>query len=80
MKTKRFLRIDELCKITGLSKGGIYKQIREERFPQPIKITERSSGWADNEIEEWIQSKALSNSNGSSESSTKERSNKGELE
>ena len=78
MNTKRFLRIGEVCEITGLSKGGIYKQIREDRFPKPIKITDRSSGWADDAIDEWIQSKAPSASERSGDNWTKQSSGKGE--
>jgi prophage regulatory protein len=56
-KTSRFLRIEEVSRITGLTKGGLYKLIRQGRFPAPIKITTRSSGWADDHIVNWVDTK-----------------------
>lgn len=58
MNTKRFIRIQEVCQITGLSKGGIYKLIRESKFPPPVKLTERSSGWADDLVMQWAEGRA----------------------
>ena len=58
MITKRFIRIQEVCQITGLSKGGIYKLIRESKFPPPVKLTERSSGWADDLVMQWAEGRA----------------------
>jgi len=57
MSTTRFLRLPEVCNITGLSKGGIYKLIRESKFPPPVKLTEKSSGWPDNLIMEWAEAR-----------------------
>jgi prophage regulatory protein len=58
MNTKRFIRIQEVCQITGLSKGGIYKLIREAKFPPPVKLTERSSGWPDDQVMQWAETRA----------------------
>lgn len=57
MNTTRFLRLPEVCQITGLSKGGIYKLIRESKFPPPVKLTERSSGWPDDSVKQWAAAK-----------------------
>lgn len=59
MNTRRFLRLPEVCQITGLSKGGIYKLIRESRFPSPVKLTEKSSGWPDDLVMQWTEAKTL---------------------
>lgn len=57
MNTKRFFRIQEVCQVTGLSKGGIYKLIRESKFPSPVKLTQRSSGWPDDQVMQWAAEK-----------------------
>jgi predicted DNA-binding transcriptional regulator AlpA len=38
----------------GLSRSAIYELQAEQRFPQAIKITERSVGWLEGEIQEWL--------------------------
>lgn len=42
---------------TALSRSTIYKYISEDRFPKPVSLGERSVGWVDGEIEEWILSR-----------------------
>lgn len=57
MNTTRFLRLPEVCNITGLSRGGIYKLVRESKFPPPVKLTERSSGWRDDLVKQWADAR-----------------------
>ena len=51
------LRRDEVQAMTGLSVPGIYKMMRADRFPLPIKVTERAVRWHRHEIEEWLASR-----------------------
>ncbi|MBE7952422.1 AlpA family transcriptional regulator [Escherichia coli] len=39
---------------TGYSKAWIYRLIKEQRFPQSVKIGSRSIAFIESEIEEWI--------------------------
>jgi prophage regulatory protein len=57
MNSRKIYRIDEICERTGLSKASIYKQIRLNKFPQGIKITDRSTGWSSDVIDSWIDNK-----------------------
>ncbi|MGH7489204.1 MAG: helix-turn-helix transcriptional regulator [bacterium] len=50
----RFLRLREVCRITGLSRSMIYQLQGEHRFPQSIKLTERAVGWIEQEVQEWM--------------------------
>ena len=52
------LRLPEVLKITGLSRSSIYAFCKENTFPKPIKISQRTSGWLENEISDWISQKA----------------------
>lgn len=45
-----FLRIKEVAKLTGISISSVYKQIRLGHFPKGIKITERATGWPEDEV------------------------------
>ena len=40
--------------ITGLSRSTIYSKIETGTFPKPIKLSERSVGWLESEVQEWI--------------------------
>jgi prophage regulatory protein len=53
--TIKILRIDQVTEQTGLSRSSIYKQIRLGLFPKAIKLTARSSGWAEAAVQGWIE-------------------------
>jgi len=48
------LRRQEVEKITGMATSTLYLKIKNGHFPKPIKLGERSVGWLENEIDEWI--------------------------
>lgn len=52
--SNRILRLPEVINKVGLGRGAIYKLIKKNEFPAPVKLTSRSSGWADNAINKWI--------------------------
>ena len=41
--------------ITALSGSTIYRLISQGDFPKQIKLSERSSGWLQSEVEQWLQ-------------------------
>ena len=57
MKTCRLLRLPEVIEITGLGRDTIYRHIREDRFPRQRRIGERASGWREDEIRAWVDSR-----------------------
>jgi prophage regulatory protein len=57
----KILRINEVTNLTGLSKSSIYKQVRQNQFPQSIKLTARATGWDSREVEKWITNKINKN-------------------
>ena len=48
-----FLRIKTVLSQTGLARSTIYKLMSEGDFPQPVKITPKSSAWVSTEINDW---------------------------
>ena len=51
---EKLLTIREVEQLTGFKKSSVYSFIEAGDFPKPIKIG-RSSRWASNEINCWIQ-------------------------
>ena len=52
-----FLRLNKVQSQTGLARSTIYKLMAEGDFPQPVKITSKSSGWVSTEVDDWKQSR-----------------------
>jgi len=48
------LRLPAIRKITGLSRSAIYDLISQGKFPKQIKLTSRSSGWIESEVNQWL--------------------------
>lgn len=47
------LRLGDVVKQTGLSKSSLYRMMKEEKFPQPIRLTEYATGWLLSDICQW---------------------------
>jgi len=48
------LRLPDVIKKTALSRSEIYDMIAKGLFPKQIKLTTRSSGWIQSEVEQWV--------------------------
>ena len=55
----RILRLKDVLLKTGLSKSTIYVAIKKGIFPEPIKLFERSVGWPESFVDDWIESRIL---------------------
>ena len=55
-KTNRvILRLPQVMKKVPLSKVTIYEYIKQGKFPAPIKLGSRASGWDSLAIDQWIE-------------------------
>lgn len=66
MSMEKFLRIQEVTSLTGMSKSAIYAGIRAGRFPRPAKIGARAIAWSSSTLAEWQKKcvqEAISNHN-----------------
>ena len=54
MEDLRILKLKEVCSIVGLKPSTIYKLMSSGGFPKQIKLTAKSVGWANNEINHWV--------------------------
>jgi prophage regulatory protein len=54
MHHEKLLRLPDVCAAIGMRKAGIYKAIREQRFPPGIKLGKRAVAWPDSVVQGWI--------------------------
>lgn len=54
----KIYRLSEVVEITGLGKTTIYRKAKDpnDRFPKPVKIGAKASGWRESELQAWIDS------------------------
>ena len=53
----RILRMNELRRLTCLSKATIYRLLKSGAFPRPIRLGVRAVGWRTEEIDDWLASR-----------------------
>jgi prophage regulatory protein len=39
---------------TGLSRSGLYRELKTGRLPPPVKLSESAVAWPSDEIDRWI--------------------------
>lgn len=54
LRVDRFLRLNEVLHLTGLSRNTVYRRIKEGTFPKQIKIGPNSVAWRQSDIDEWM--------------------------
>ncbi len=52
---KRFIRLPEVMDKVGLKKSKIWAMVKNEEFPQPIKLTAGTTVWIEEEVDQWIR-------------------------
>lgn len=54
--TEKILRLPELQDRLGLSRSTIYERLKnDDSFPKKISLGDRAIGFAESEVEAWIQ-------------------------
>jgi len=56
--TDNILRLPQTIKKTGLSRSTIYNLMGRGDFPQKIKLSHRSMGFLESEVNQWLAEKA----------------------
>ena len=51
----RFLKLQAVMSITGMSRSSIYLAISEGRFPKQINLGARSIAFLEEEVHEWME-------------------------
>lgn len=50
----KFVRLDTVMTMVGLSRSLIYKLVSEGRFPPQIKLSTRSVAWVEADVLAWM--------------------------
>ena len=66
------IRLKDAIKKTGVSRSSIYLYSNAGTFPKPIKLGERSIGFVESEIDDWIEQKIAESRNGLNNSATED--------
>lgn len=53
------LRMPEVVSRVGLSRSQVYAMINRGEFPKQIRLSARTSGWIEADIENWIESRRI---------------------
>ena len=53
----KVLKVKQVATEINVSVPQVYKLVSLGRFPKPIKLGERGSGWLTSEIDAWLQSR-----------------------
>jgi prophage regulatory protein len=53
---ERLIRLNEVIRITGLSRSRIYQYISEDKFPDNVSLGGRSVAWVESEVYRWVDS------------------------
>lgn len=48
-----FLRLPEVCRVTGLSRSQVYRLQAAGKFPKNVKLGVSASAWIDREVAQW---------------------------
>ncbi|HXA48613.1 MAG TPA: AlpA family transcriptional regulator [Burkholderiaceae bacterium] len=54
--TGPLMRLPSVQAHTGLSKSEIYRRIKDETFPKPLKLGARAVAWPSAAIDTWVKS------------------------
>ncbi|MBF0229204.1 MAG: AlpA family phage regulatory protein [Desulfamplus sp.] len=57
MEQINILRRKDVEAKTGLKTSTLYWQIKHKTFPRPIKLGEKSCGWLESEVNQWLSDK-----------------------
>ena len=51
----KFIKLQNVMAITGMSRSSIYLAISEGRFPKQINLGARSIAFLESEVQEWME-------------------------
>ena len=63
-ETERLLTRGEVERRTGMGRSVIYRAMREQRFPEPLRVGPKSVRWRLSEVQQWIDSLERSHGDG----------------
>ena len=65
MENLKILKRPDVQAMTGLGRSSIYAMMDTGNFPKQIKLAERSVGWLENEVQDWLNERISASRGGS---------------
>jgi prophage regulatory protein len=59
----KIVRLKSVIESTGLSRSTIYAMLKAGNFPQSVSLGVRSVGWHEADIQNWISTRKINQSN-----------------
>ena len=56
-RIERIVRWPEVRQQTGLSRTTVWRKVKENDFPSPVKLTDHAIGWRQSDIDAWLASR-----------------------
>jgi len=53
----KILRLPDVLQRCGLSRSSLYALMTEGQFPKSVKISMRSVGWVESDLDDWVQNR-----------------------
>lgn len=54
-----YLRLEEVLRLTSLSRATLYRKIQEGSFPAQTKLSHRRCGWRESVVDHWCKNPIL---------------------
>jgi prophage regulatory protein len=51
---KNIVKLTEVMNMTTFSRSTVYRLISQDKFPKQVKLSERSSGWIEQEVLDYL--------------------------
>ncbi|MBO2581740.1 helix-turn-helix transcriptional regulator [Shewanella algae] len=65
----RLIKLKEVLNLTALSRASVYRMMADGKFPSSVSLGERSVGWVEEEILNWIEERIAARDDGQNTSS-----------
>lgn len=56
MKPEKLITIKEMMELLGKARPTLYQMVKDGRFPEPVKVNNRTQGWTLTSYQNWIES------------------------
>ena len=65
----KILKLRQVTEKAAISRSSLYAKVKQGKFPAPVKLGERASGWIEDEIDAWIEQRIQARQRGHAQSS-----------
>jgi prophage regulatory protein len=54
----QFIRTQQVLRMIAVSRTTLWRMVQEGSFPQPVRVTQRSTGYVLEAVEQWMRTRA----------------------